>query len=50
VKRQGALAAFCVERGSEPHAVYESAALVSEFQGLLRDQGFELAWPELRAL
>ncbi len=46
----GSLAAFCVARGSEPHAVYESPALVADFQGLLRGQGFELAWPELRAL
>lgn len=46
----GLLAAFCIQNGTEPHAVYESEALLADFQSLLVDQGIELAWPELRAL
>lgn len=46
----GALAAFCLARDTEPHAVYESEQLTKDLQSLLVDQGFELAWPELRSL
>lgn len=46
----GALAAFCVQKGIEPAAVYESAEFTSEFQGLLCGQGIELEWPRLRGL
>lgn len=42
----GALAAFCLERGETPRAVRNSAALLEEFQNVLRSQGVELAWPE----
>jgi hypothetical protein len=35
----GLLAAFCVLRGVEPHQVYETPALLEEYQNLLRDQG-----------
>src|SRR5690606_31575595 len=40
----GALASFCLAKGSTPHAVVASAGLVSEFQeDLLRD-GVPLTW------
>jgi hypothetical protein len=40
----GLLAAFCVLRGVEPHQVYETSALLKEYQSLLRDQGIQLEW------
>jgi len=49
----GALAAFCIGRGVEPHEVHEKAELLADYQRLLVDQGFELAWPagvQLKAL
>jgi hypothetical protein len=46
----GALAAFCLRRGVEPHQVHESPDLVEEFQALLREQGVEMEWPRLRAV
>lgn len=46
----GLLAAFCVERNAEPHAVCDSIALREDFQALLRRQGIELEWPRLRPL
>jgi hypothetical protein len=42
----GALASFCLAKGTTPHATAASAALIAEFQqDLLRD-GVPLAWPE----
>lgn len=40
----GLLAAFCVLRHTEPHQVYESPALLAEYQRLLISQGIPLAW------
>ena len=46
----GLLAAYCLFRGSEPAAVFESPEQVVDFQALLRAQGVETAWPRLRPL
>ena len=49
----GALAAFCVNKDSEPHQVHEDLASTRAFQAMLVKQGIELAWPataQLRAL
>ena len=43
----GALAAFCLERACPPPQVHANAELLAAFQTLLRQQGFELAWPAL---
>ena len=40
----GALAAFCLRRRTEPHAVAARPALLEEFQALLRRDGVELEW------
>ncbi|GIV10564.1 MAG: FAD-dependent oxidoreductase [Fimbriimonadales bacterium] len=40
----GLLAAFCVLRGTEPHQVYETPALLEEYQRLLRGEGIQLEW------
>ncbi len=40
----GALAAFCHQRKTEPHAVRHNRAVLEEFQQSLRQQGFELQW------
>jgi hypothetical protein len=42
----GALAAFCIGRGTMPRAVLKKPALLSDFQGLLKDQGIPLSWPK----
>ena len=42
----GLLAAYALTRRTEPAAVYEQARLSEDYQGLLRDQGLELAWPD----
>lgn len=41
----GALAAFCKNRKSEPHQVYENTLLMKEFQAQLRKLGVRLEWP-----
>lgn len=41
----GALAAFCLTKTVEPHAVRERTPLLREFQQLLRTHGVELEWP-----
>ncbi|MFI6390894.1 FAD-dependent oxidoreductase [Nonomuraea sp. NPDC050547] len=42
----GALAAFCVRRGTEPQAVAGEPGLLADFQALLREgRGMALAWP-----
>ncbi len=46
----GLLAAFCIGNCREPAEVYETEALLEEFQALLTSQGVELSWPQLRAL
>ncbi|MFN7015542.1 MAG: FAD-dependent oxidoreductase [Fimbriimonadales bacterium] len=40
----GLLAAFCTLRRTEPHQVYETPALLEEYQNLLRSQGIQLEW------
>ncbi|OEV26918.1 FAD-dependent oxidoreductase [Streptomyces nanshensis] len=42
------LAAFCLERGAEPHQVHEKPALSGEFCRLLEREGVERAWPRVR--
>jgi hypothetical protein len=44
----GALAAFCLERKVSPHQVRERESLLREFQNLLRTQGVELEWAQIR--
>jgi hypothetical protein len=46
----GALAAHCVARGLAPRQVRNTEARLKEFQSELTGDGFELAWPRLRAL
>lgn len=46
----GLLAGFCLKRGTEPAAVLENEELLADYQRLLRGQGIELEWPQLRAL
>ena len=46
----GLLAAFCIGKNTEPHAVHASEEFTQEFQNLLRSQGVETAWPTLHAL
>lgn len=43
----GLLAAFCIDRGVEPHQVREDERLLAEYQNLLRAQGVPLEWPHL---
>jgi hypothetical protein len=43
----GLLAAFCLERSESPLGVYGSRERTGEYQRLLRDQGVELAWPQI---
>jgi hypothetical protein len=43
----GALAAFSLERGVEPHAVREDAALLADFQRALCALGVPLEWPRI---
>lgn len=44
----GLLAAFCLDGDHVPQQVHESAELTDSFQRLLRAQGFELEWPQIR--
>jgi hypothetical protein len=48
----GALSAYCLWKGVEPHQVHDNATFLEEFQNLLKGQGIELSWPTttLRAL
>ncbi|MFH1567686.1 MAG: FAD-dependent oxidoreductase, partial [Gemmatimonadota bacterium] len=43
----GLLAAFCLEQGAGPMAVYGSREQTEAFQALLRRQGVELNWPAI---
>lgn len=42
----GALVAFCIENNTCPKIVRENKSLLSQFQALLREDGFELEWPQ----
>ncbi|MGH3311713.1 MAG: FAD-dependent oxidoreductase [Streptomyces sp.] len=44
----GALAAHCLERGLQPHQIQADPKLLAAFQAVLVQQGFELAWPDVR--
>lgn len=46
----GYLAAFCLRREVEPRLVHLDPFLLEDFQRLLREQGVELDWPQLRPL
>jgi hypothetical protein len=46
----GTLAAYCVHKGLLPRQVRSDPSLMSDFQRLLVDQGFELEWPQLGSL
>ncbi len=46
----GSLAAFALSRGESPRAVRARPELLSAFRQRLRDDGFELEWPQLRPL
>lgn len=41
----GTLAAWCIGKGTEPHAVHEDPGRVREVQRVLGEQGVRLAWP-----
>ncbi len=41
----GVLAAFCLQRGFEPHQVHDVAERVQEYQQLLSSLGVRIAWP-----
>jgi FAD dependent oxidoreductase len=41
----GALASFCLDRKTEPHAVHENTDLLADFQDVLRRRGVQLHWP-----
>jgi hypothetical protein len=41
----GILAAFCLDRSVEPAQVYETPALLEDYQAVLIGQGVRLAWP-----
>ncbi|MED7929442.1 FAD-dependent oxidoreductase [Nonomuraea sp. LP-02] len=43
----GALAAFCLDRSTSPHAVRQDPALLAAFQDRLEAQGVELHWPDV---
>ncbi|MEO3929492.1 FAD-dependent oxidoreductase [Micromonosporaceae bacterium B7E4] len=43
----GALAAYCLSRDTEPHAVHDSATLTEDYQALLTQTlGIPIAWPD----
>lgn len=46
----GSLAAYCLERGLAPTQVRNDPSRMSDFQRALAGQGFDLDWPQLRAL
>ncbi|BCY05976.1 FAD-dependent oxidoreductase [Actinoplanes sp. L3-i22] len=43
----GALAGFCLDRGTSPRAVRNSPALLADFQTRLAADGVELHWPDI---
>lgn len=46
----GLLAAFSLAKGCDPHDVRDREPLLDDFQSLLRGQGVEYRWPQLRPL
>lgn len=42
----GTLIAFCENKATEPHELYEDKILISDFQSLLKDMGVRLEWPQ----
>jgi hypothetical protein len=46
----GLLAAYCLEHDVLPRGVRNQAALLTDFQALLRREGIELEWPSLTPL
>ncbi len=42
------LAAFCLERGAEPHQVHGDEVLREEFCRVLEQEGVERGWPDVR--
>lgn len=42
----GALVAFCLKTNASPKEVRENAGQLKAFQGLLREEGFQLEWPQ----
>lgn len=46
----GLLAAFCLNRDLKPRQVQKNQHLLEEFQTLLKQQGIETSWPQLRPL
>lgn len=43
----GALAAFCLDHATTPHAVREDESLLADFQHRLTRDGVDLRWPEI---
>ncbi|GAA3413874.1 hypothetical protein GCM10018952_32190 [Streptosporangium vulgare] len=43
----GALAAFCLDNATTPHAVREDEGLLADFQRRLTREGVELRWPQV---
>lgn len=43
----GALAAFCIDRGTTPRSVRGKATLLQDFQSTLAHHGVELHWPDV---
>ena len=46
----GALAAFCLERDTEPAAVHETPSLLADFQAWIESQGVRTDWPTTLAV
>ena len=42
----GLLAGYCIKHRTQPHALRADANQLADFQRLMVDQGFELAWPQ----
>eukprot|EP00130_Batrachochytrium_dendrobatidis_P008575 XP_006683450.1 hypothetical protein BATDEDRAFT_15147 [Batrachochytrium dendrobatidis JAM81] len=42
----GALVAFCLTNNTQPRTVRNDEKLLAQFQDVLREDGFELEWPE----
>jgi hypothetical protein len=43
----GQLAAFCLDRATDPRTVRNTPAQLQEFQSLLTSRGVELHWPDV---
>jgi len=44
----GLLAAWCLEKGTTPHAVQAGDGRLADFQALLYREGIEIRWPEVK--